>query len=237
VRPIGFSTGAIARGDVRRALEILAPFKLPAVELSALRAHELPELVEIVDTLELGSYETISVHAPSRLEQADEERVVELLHRFVERGWPVIVHPDVMFSLDRWKLLGNKLLLENSDKRKPIGRTARDITALLDYFPSARLCLDLGHARQIDPTMNEAYLMLQQNQDRLGQIHLSDVNYFSRHDPLSGAAIEASRRVAHLVPMKVPIILEMLIDQGQSTIEREISRALEVLQPALQIAV
>lgn len=67
--------------------------------------------------------------------------------------------------------------------------------------------------------------------DRLCQVHLSEVNYFSRHDPLSSAAIEATQRIAPMVPQDVPIILETLIDQGQSTIEAEIRRATAALQP------
>jgi hypothetical protein len=39
------------------------------------------------------------------------------------------------------------------------------------------------------------------------------------------------------VPEQVPVILETLIDQGQSTIDAELHRASEALSPALPIAV
>ena len=237
MRPLGFSTGAIAKGDFRRALAQMAPFCLPAVELSALRLHELPQLAEAVDDLDLEGYRYISVHAPSQFAVADEVRVVSLLAKFSSRGWPIVVHPDTIFNDALWRDFGNKLLIENNDKRKSVGRTAQEMELLFDRFPEARFCFDIGHARQVDPTMSEAYLILQKTRLRLGQVHISEVNFFSRHDPLSGAAIETSRRVAHLVPDHVPIILESLIDQGQSTIAAELRRAVEALSPALPIAV
>ena len=45
MRRVGFSTGALARGDFRRALQMLAGKNVSAVELSALRQDELMPLV------------------------------------------------------------------------------------------------------------------------------------------------------------------------------------------------
>ncbi len=163
MRPIGFSTGAIAKGDFGRALEAMAPFNLQAVELSALRLNELPRLVEMAESLDLARYRHISIHAPSRFGPDDEQAVVGLLKRLVIRGWPIVVHPDVIFSGALWLPFGNDLILENSDRRKSVGRTAEEIELLFDRFPEAGFCFDVGHARQVDPTMNEAHLILQQN--------------------------------------------------------------------------
>ena len=214
MRRIGFSTGAIAKGDFRRALEILAPFKLPAVELSALRLNELGRLVDAAEHLDLSPYRHISVHAPSRFGWDEELTVVGLLETLVARGWPIVVHPDVIFTDALWLPFRDRLFVENSDKRKSVGRTASDLESLFSRFSDASLCFDIGHARQVDPTMNEAHLMLQQNRGRLSQIHISEVNVFSRHDPLSLAAVAASQRIAHLIPEDVPVILETLIDTG-----------------------
>lgn len=236
MRPIGFSTGAIAKGDFRRALDIMAPFRLPAAELSALRLRELPDLAEAASELNLSGYRYVSVHAPSDFSVADERRVVFLLRGLADRGWPIVIHPNVIFTDALWIEFGNKLLIENNDKRKSVGRAAWELQALFARFPKAGLCFDIGHARQVDPTMNEAYLILQGEAD-LGQVHISEVNSFSRHEPLSSAAIEASRRVADLVPEHVPIILETLIDQGQSTIAEEMRRASEALTLVLPVGV
>lgn len=235
MRPIGFSTGAIAKGDFRGALDAMAPLHLPVVELSALRLHELPDLVEASGELNLTGYRHVSVHAPSNFLIKDEERVVSLLRGLADRGWLIVVHPDVIFTDALWIEFGNKLLIENNDRRKSAGRTASELRALFARFPKAGLCFDVGHARQVDPTMNEAYLILHQGQVELRQVHISEVNSFSRHEPLSSGAIEASRRIANLVPEHVPIILETLIDQGQSTMEEELHRASEALTSLLPV--
>lgn len=237
MRPMGFSTGAIAKGDFRRALDAMAPLGLPAVELSALRLQELPDLAEAIDGLNLAGYRHISVHAPSDFLVSDERHVVSLLKGFADRGWPIVVHPDVIFTDALWIEFGGKLLIENSDRRKSVGRTAIELQLLFARFPNAGLCFDIGHARQVDPTMNEAFSILQVGQVKLRQIHISEVNSFSRHEPLSYGAIEASRRVADLVPDHVPIILETLIDQGQSTMAEELARASEALPSLLSVEV
>jgi hypothetical protein len=46
MRPIGFSTGALAKGDFRRGLDLQRRSGISAIELSALRDHELPHLLE-----------------------------------------------------------------------------------------------------------------------------------------------------------------------------------------------
>ncbi|MGI0084760.1 MAG: hypothetical protein ACREBQ_06730, partial [Nitrososphaerales archaeon] len=66
MRPIGFSTGALAYGDFRRALDILQGKRIAAIELSALRETELAPLIGALDSLDLSAFTYISVHAPSK---------------------------------------------------------------------------------------------------------------------------------------------------------------------------
>src|ERR1700685_3266495 len=122
-RIIGFSTGAIARGDFRRALDALTKTPARAVELSALRQEELPELAGALKDLDLHQFEYVSVHAPTRFDELKEDDAVRLLQSAVSRGFPVVVHPDAIRSVDLWRSFGSLLLIENMDKRKPIGRT------------------------------------------------------------------------------------------------------------------
>src|SRR6202040_1863762 len=111
-------------------------------------------------------------------------------------------------SFSAWREFASLVFIENMDKRNLTGRTVRELTEIFAKLPEARLCLDLGHSRQVDPTMNESYLILQQFGSRLGQLHLSEVNSSSTHDPLSDAAVNAFEKVASLVPEDVPVILE-----------------------------
>ena len=228
MRRIGFSTGALARGDFRAALATLRHHGVRVVELSALRAMELEPLVTALPSLDLSDFGFVSVHAPSQYAPAEEARMIERLCDIVTRGFPVVVHPDVMFTPSRWRVLGEGLFIENMDKRKPVGRTAEELWQFFAELPAARFCFDIGHARQVDPTMTEAVLLLRAFHDRLAEVHMSEVNTASRHDPLSMNAVSAFGPVLSVIPESVPIVLESLIDQGQSDIQTELQRANDV---------
>jgi hypothetical protein len=163
MRPIGFSSGALALGDFRRALAMLADLDLPVLELSALRVRELEPLVEALDDLGVERrFAYVAFHAPSRIEVEEEGPVVALLRQVAKRGWPVVVHPGVMWTPALWQPLGDLLCIENMDHRNATGRTCSELATLFETYPAATLCLDLGHARQIDPSMVEAYRKAQQ---------------------------------------------------------------------------
>jgi hypothetical protein len=227
MRQIGFSTGALARGDFQRALEMLATKSVSAVELSALRQAELAPLVEQLDRLNLSQFEYISFHAPSSMAPAFEAVALRLLEQVARRGWPVIVHPDAIYSRGDWACLGDRLCIENMDKRKPTGQTASDLDQIFKHLPNACFCFDIGHARQVDPTMSEACTILQRFGGKIQQVHVSEVNTQSKHDALGIESILAFQKVAHLIPPDVPLILESRVDESE--IEQEIQNALTAL--------
>jgi hypothetical protein len=84
--------------------------------------------------------------------------------------------------------------------------------------------------------MTEARLILDSLSERLAEVHISEVNTSSRHDPLSEYAMSAFRSVASLVPEDVPIVLETLIDQGQSDVMTEVDRARRALDQTIYAA-
>jgi len=219
---VGFSTGSLALGNVRLGVQMVAGHPAAAIELSALREEELLPLAEAIDCLDLKQFNYISVHAPSRLESLSERDVVSTLLDFARRGWPIVVHPDVIADFDIWHELGARLCLENMDKRKAVGRTSSELADFFARFPEATLCFDIGHARQIDPTMCEADAILRRFGERIQQIHISLVNSRSVHQPLNYESALAFRRVAHLLPPHVPMILETPVhsDQIQAEIEK-----------------
>jgi hypothetical protein len=120
------------------------------------------------------------------------------------------------------------------DKRKPIGQTAKDLVAIFRDLPEATFCFDIGHARQVDPTMSEASTILQCLGDRLRQLHVSEVNTQSRHDALSFESILAFHKVAHLIPQDIPVILESRVEEAE--INEEIQTALNALSSKQQLA-
>jgi hypothetical protein len=239
MRDIGFSTGALCRGDFRSAMALVCQARLPAVELSALREDELPPLLDNLEMIDLSGYRYISVHAPSAYADEQESYVVSTLIPAIQRNFPVIVHPDAISRFYHWRGFGNLLCIENMDKRKPIGRTADELDNVFQQLPDASLCFDIGHARQVDPTMSVAAEILNRFADRLVQVHISDVNSRSRHERLNVAAIHAFSKVAHLIPEHIPLILETpLFDSGPQAsrdiaVEIELAKRLFAAEPAV----
>jgi len=223
MRRIGFSTGALAYADFRKALQILSLTNIEVVELSALREAELAPLAAAIDALDLSQFKYVSIHAPSRFDPGNERQIVETLLAFSRRGWPVVVHPDTISVPSLWRPLGELLCIENMDTRKSIGRSAEELRQVFDDLPAASFCFDIGHARQFDSTMTEAYLLLTAFGERLKQVHVSEVNTNGKHDVLSYTSIRAFREVAHLIPREIPLILETPTEEANVLAELDLA--------------
>jgi len=229
MRRIGFSSGAIACGDFLQALTILNGTDFQCVELSALRISELDPLIAALPGLDVSRYSYVSVHAPSTFSWEDEPRVSDLLYHCVPADWPIIIHPDAISDFKHWLRFGERIAIENMDRRKPIGRTATELQKIFDVLPDASLCFDIGHARQCDPSMSEAFQILSRFSKKLVQLHISEVNSASQHDPISHGAKLAFQQIAGLIPERIPAIIESRVSPIQ--IYDEAIRALESLEP------
>lgn len=211
---IGFSTGSLALGDFHEGLAAVRRAGLRAIEFSALRECELEPLVEFLRDAELADFEYVSLHAPSRLDRLLERDVVDMLGTLGPRGFPIVLHPDVVQDPQVWRRLGDKICIENMDQRKASGRLASEMESVFRLLPDARLCLDLAHALQVDPTMSEARRLLEQFGDRVRQVHISSLDSNSFHRPLTQTSIWAFQSLIHLLPPTVPWILEGSMDES-----------------------
>ena len=220
---IGFSTGSLAYGDFRKALGILRKYPIDAVELSALRFTELRPLVEDLDTLDLSQFKYVSVHAPSAFTSTQEKQVTLDLACLIKRGWPIILHADAVVDFGLWRPFGSQIAIENMDKRKT-GRTVEELRLTLQQLPEASICLDLGHARQVDRTMTDAYFLLKEYRSRIVQIHISEVNTMSHHDPLSWGAVFSFQKIARWIPPNVPIIVESVVAEDKIEAQVKMTR-------------
>lgn len=119
------------------------------------------------------------------------------------------------------------------DKRKPIGRTAQELKPIFDRLPRASLCLDLGHVRQIDPTLIVARQILREYGARLRLIHLSEVDAQCKHAPLSTLSVLSLRHIAADIP-PVPVILESRVHAHQMADELRMARM--VMEPEQHLA-
>ena len=207
MRLLGYSTGAIALGDFSRALSLLSKFDFSAIELSALRISEVEPLLEALPALELDRYKYVSFHAPSAFREDEEENLILLLSK-LPAAWPIILHPDAIFNPSRWAALSNRIAIENMDRRKSTGRSVPELERIFEFLPEARMCFDLGHARQVDPSMIGAYQLLTVFADRIVQLHVSEVDTLNRHDVISRAAEMAFFQVRQFVPNTAALILE-----------------------------
>jgi hypothetical protein len=211
MRTIGFSSGALAKGDFRQGVELQrGEPRISAVELSALREHELFPLMDSIGTLDLSGFTYVSVHAPSRIADLSEAEMADALFRLPEE-WPVVVHPQLVTDPTLWHRFGRRLCVENMDIGKRVGRTAAELRLVFEALPDAGFCLDLGHAWQMNPSMTIAWHMLDQFGDRLRQLHVSEVNSFGKHLPMGWLSREAFKRVVRFIPAETPLILETII--------------------------
>ena len=223
---VGFSTGALEKGDFRRALEWIKQGKPEAVELSALRFEELQPLVEAIDSLDVDGIEYVSFHAPSSFHVEQEIQVVQLLSSVLERGWNIVVHPDVIYTPILWLKFGRQLLVENMDRRKSIGRTATELSRVFESLPEARLCLDVAHARNLDTTLGVLRDIIREFVERIAEVHISELDSRCQHRPLSAGAVRDYYRCSAELRGK-PVIIESVLDsqhEGERFNEIEMAR-------------
>jgi sugar phosphate isomerase/epimerase len=152
----------------------------------------------------------------------DELSLVAIL-KDVPTSWPIIVHPDLIQNPSHWRFFGSRLCLENMDQRKLVGRTVAEMESMFQQLPDASFCFDIGHARQVDPTMGVAVGMLRRFRGRLRQIHMSEVDPQGRHIPIGFAALHAFQKVANLIPEGCPVILESMVDSARAQSEIEVA--------------
>lgn len=228
MQPLGYSTGALALSDFRKALQLLKCLPVQAIELSAIRERELIPLLRSLGELDLSQFAYVSLHAPSCFSPEAEGWIFEELYATRHRGWPIVVHPNALHDLSLWKELGALLCIENMDKRKPGGRTVRELELLFDKLPQASFCFDIGHARQVDTSMIEAYRMLTRLRSRMRQVHISEVNTQNKHDRLSFTSTLDFQEVSHLIPPTTPVIIESVV--GGDQVGAELSRVQRVLR-------
>ncbi|HWH96011.1 MAG TPA: TIM barrel protein [Baekduia sp.] len=207
--PIGASTGFLVedRGDWPALADRVATLSPFTAELAALSEDELPTLLAYFATGPSLPFRYLSVHAPSKHLRLSEAKLVDSLARLPAYVDAIVVHPDVIDDPAELRRLGARLVLENMDARKTRGRTADELAPLFAELPDAGLCLDVAHARDVDPSMAGAHELLDRFAGRLRHLHVSSVDAAGHHVPLRPADEEAFRPILRRC-RDVPWILE-----------------------------
>lgn len=224
-RPIGFSTGALALSDWQAGVNYSRQLGVDAIELSVLRYAELDSFIASINSVDVSDFLYVSVHLPSGYLATDEPHVLSAVEKLAERGWPLVVHPDVIIDWNAWRTFGSLICLENMDKRKPMGRTVKELSEAFEQLPEARFCFDYGHARQVDHTMSQATHLLLTFGERLQQIHFSDVDTTNRHRPLNFPALVAFARLRNIPVPSAAVILETQVSPLEAMYQLQIARA------------
>jgi sugar phosphate isomerase/epimerase len=236
---IGFSTGALAKGDIASGIEMARELGLPIIELSALRLREMDTLVNVVAAQDLVDFEYVALHAPATFGPSDEKAVVDTFAALAQPNqWPVIVHPDAISNFELWRPFESLLYVENMDKRKPRGRTVEELEEIFTYVPNALMCFDIAHARQVDSSMTEAYRILRNFRDRIRHLHFSEVGSDSRHRQVSDGAFRAYSEISSGIPCDLPVVLESVVSESETPVvdaECELKRVTEFLAHAARL--
>lgn len=214
-RPVGFSTGTLYPNDPDLSIQSCLELGADAIEVSALRLRELGPVARTMGNPLLDQFRWVSIHAPSRFAPDEEAEVARQFRSLAGHRHAVIVHPDTIVRPEAWQPLGNLLVLENMDRRKTVGRYASEFVSLFQMLPRARLCLDLAHVRQIDPSLVEAYRFVKEFGERLVELHISEVSAASRHAPLSLHSESHLQEFIRFLPPSTPVIIEAPLTEAE----------------------
>jgi hypothetical protein len=204
---IGMSTGLFHEEDWSGLVARASGWSRAAVELGAYTPAALDSVVAFLRRSR-PSLGYVSLHLPFALDDGGEPRLVERLVGLESHVAAVVQHPDVLMAPAMLAPLGRQLVLENMDVRKP----GRDVAELEPYFrvlPEAGLCLDVAHAKTIDPELKVAHELLEVFGTRLRELHISGIDEQGNHLPLDADAVDSFADVLRRC-RGVPWILESL---------------------------
>lgn len=218
---IGFSTGALEKGNYTKALDWMDQKGIRNVELSALRYDELEPLILNLSKLDLSYFNYISFHAPSAFPRECEGRVIELLRVAYAKDWNIVVHPDVIYTPCLWREFGETLLIENMDRRKHTGRSVSELNAIFSSLGNARLCLDFAHARQLDTTLTLLASLIRNFAERIAEVHISELDSSCRHHPMSNSAVSDYRSFVGKLHDDIPVIIESTLTDERASLRME----------------
>lgn len=160
----------------------MSPF---AAEVSALSETQLGSLREYLASGPALPFRYLSIHGPSKDRQLSEKALVAELCELAEVADGIVMHPDTIEEPDLYRDLGRKLLIENMDARKELGRTQGELAPTFAELPEAGFCFDIAHAWSIDQDMSVASELLDAFGERLKHLHVSSLLPDLHHIPLT----------------------------------------------------
>lgn len=224
----GFPSGKLDKLKLWQAIERNLAISSKAIEVTALRYCEFDSILDDVSMTYIPDDTEVSFHAPASFSWWQEMYIAYRLRNKPYDRLPVVLHPDTLRDPANWEPFHNRLRIENMDLRKSTGITVEDLRPFFERLPDAEWCFDVGHARQVDPTMDLAKHLLDAFGDRLGEIHMSVVLPCGKHSAMTEEATEDYRKLFAGMHIRVPVILETLLDD--ESMKRDVQLACAIFE-------
>jgi hypothetical protein len=209
----GFPSGKLDKLSLWAAVERNLRVTDRAMEITALRYDEYDDITAAMHRITFPTSCDVSFHAPARFTTWQERYLAYLLSQKPMVQFPVVLHPDAIHDHENWEPLQGRLRIENMDLRKFSGVTVDSLRETFVQLPYARWCFDIGHARQVDPTMRLANELLDAFGDRLDEVHMSEVLPCGKHIALTPEVAEDYRKVFHNSHRNFAVILETILQE------------------------
>ena len=170
------------------------------IEFSAIKFHELEhiliELTECNVYIDHGISEfSFSIHLPTNFNHEQEIQIVDMLNHYDTGDANLILHPDTIHNFELWQDFRGMVLIENMDLRKKDGITVGEMETIFKKLPDANMCFDIGHARQVDPSMSLAVDIHEAFFDKILEIHISNVHHTGAHHHMNTESMSDFRKV------------------------------------------
>ncbi len=222
---ICLATGNLARWfwpiDINKILEVYRKLEIDGVELTFNTLQQFLEFEPAKANIKfLQNLKYRSIHAPLDFYFDDSFKSKIVIRKIKELYKTIsadnlVIHPDKITDYNMVR--GMNISTENLAKRKNIG--INRIAELLEKYPWLRLVLDTTHA--LSYSEYKAIKMIKMFEDRISEIHLSDINNGRGHYEVSECRKMA--RFSYLRTIDVPIVIESMIKVSDiNRLEREI---------------
>src|SRR3989344_732259 len=225
---LGFATGLMRHLPTQNAIEFIQKTGCEAVEVNFPKDYKERDWISEIPTGVLDSFNWVSVHLPKISADGEEgqyadnhgtEVVFDMYKRLnaLRHIDAVIVHPNMVSDFGVLSRFGQKVLLENLDKRNTQFTRPEDFRELFSDSSPFGMILDLNHVFTHDPSMRRAKEFYDAYGDRVGEIHLS--GFTELHEPLFRT--RQDEIIYSIQDFSTPIILEGTMKPEELSLEME----------------
>ena len=225
---LGFATGLMRHLPTQDAIEFIQKTGCEAVEVNFPKDYNERDWISEIPTSALDSFKRVSVHLPKipaegeygQYADNDGTEVVFGMYKRLKTLRnidAVIVHPNMVSDFDVLPRFGQKVLLENLDKRNTRYTRPEDFRELFSDSSPFGMILDLNHVFTHDPSMRRAKEFYDAYGDRVGEIHLS--GFTELHEPLFRT--KQDEIIYSIQDFSTPIILEGTMKPEELSLEME----------------